>query len=552
MDKAALAGLLNDPLFSTYSAKIVATPVGVKGEEAGEGRKRRADFDAPSPVKPRSSSSSRFGLGGSAGGDRKGASPNSPYATRGDRGVVELSFHGELPAALAPEEKASKPENEDEDDAAVHGVEILGRSRVRLPFRYMFDDQDGKLERVLDTAMTDFHGRVEALLEQRNAAAAPEADGARTVEILSPVTHVGQDEITVFGRLVRLVDTLFLEGDSVVSSGSRVRLDLSRLANFTFFPGQLVCLRGTHSNGDAFVAREVLPESLPPRLAPPCDAAAGLSIIAAAGPFTLADDLSAQPLSDLLDVVRQRQPDVLVLMGPFVDAGHPLIFKGDTGGAPFEDLFLRQIDMIADALRPLHTRCVIVPASTDAFHVPIFPQPPFPPPKEPLGLRPDQLIFAPNPATFRVGSIVVGASSQDVLQQLAAQAISSGGGDRISRLATALLHQRSYFPLCPAQARVDASDGSGSLKLGVRREGPVDLTLADHFAMEVCPDILLLPSRLARFCSLLAGEVVCVNPGPLCKPSAGGAFASITVHAPAAGQAAGGIQARTRVDITKV
>jgi hypothetical protein len=46
-------------------------------------------------------------------------------------------------------------------------------------------------------------------------------------------------------------------------------------------------------------------------------------VAVAAGPFTTTDDLSYEPLSALLAALGSCPPDVLLLLGPFVDAEHP-------------------------------------------------------------------------------------------------------------------------------------------------------------------------------------------------------------------------------------
>lgn len=53
-----------------------------------------------------------------------------------------------------------------------------------------------------------------------------------------------------------------------------------------------------------------------------------LSIFAAAGPFTTTESLVYEPLNDLLGAVRATRPDVVVLVGPFVDAEHPQVCRG--------------------------------------------------------------------------------------------------------------------------------------------------------------------------------------------------------------------------------
>ena len=56
-----------------------------------------------------------------------------------------------------------------------------------------------------------------------------------------------------------------------------------------------------------------------------------------------------------LQKVRDEHPDVLVLLGPFVDTKHPLIEKGDTGDMTLEQLFQSQISHISKNV-PDYTR----------------------------------------------------------------------------------------------------------------------------------------------------------------------------------------------------
>lgn len=67
-----------------------------------------------------------------------------------------------------------------------------------------------------------------------------------------------------------------------------------------------------------------------------------MSLVIAVGPFTISEDLEYAPLAALLAVCRQRKPDVLVLLGPFVDAEHPLLALGNVD-LTFEDIFEFQV-----------------------------------------------------------------------------------------------------------------------------------------------------------------------------------------------------------------
>jgi DNA polymerase alpha subunit B len=69
-----------------------------------------------------------------------------------------------------------------------------------------------------------------------------------------------------------------------------------------------------------------------------------LRIVTACGPFTTSNNVAYLPLNDLLQVVIDQKPDVLMLVGPFVDASHPQFAQGnveyDGMMVSFEDLFI--------------------------------------------------------------------------------------------------------------------------------------------------------------------------------------------------------------------
>ena len=68
------------------------------------------------------------------------------------------------------------------------------------------------------------------------------------------------------------------------------------------------------------------------------DEAQPLSVVIASGPFTLPEDLSFEPLKELIQFCAQHRPNLLLLLGPFVDVDHPLIQSGMVDES-FEDIF---------------------------------------------------------------------------------------------------------------------------------------------------------------------------------------------------------------------
>ena len=61
-------------------------------------------------------------------------------------------------------------------------------------------------------------------------------------------------------------------------------------------------------------------------------------IMSAAEPFTTSDNLQYEPLNDFLDIVVRESPDIVILMGPFVDNRHRMM-NPSTLPVPYEDIF---------------------------------------------------------------------------------------------------------------------------------------------------------------------------------------------------------------------
>ena len=175
-----------------------------------------------------------------------------------------------------------------------------------------------------------------------------------------PVAMAAQESCLFVGRVCcdseggRLnPQSLLLEGSMRRSQGARVRLDVGKCPSFRLFPGQVVALRGTNPSGHCVVASQVLAGLAQPlprsSLATLAGHAAvtgrgGQSVVVAAGPFTSSEDLEYAPLGALLHYCAQPQqrPDLLLLVGPFVDAEHPLV-RGGLVEEAFEDIYAARV-----------------------------------------------------------------------------------------------------------------------------------------------------------------------------------------------------------------
>ncbi|XP_077227230.1 DNA polymerase alpha 2 [Tasmannia lanceolata] len=342
--------------------------------------------------------------------------------------------------------------------------------------------------------------------------------------------------------------SILIQGSVEHCGGQRVRLDLHKLDYFSLFPGQVIGIVGHNPSGHYLIASEVIDclplsispdESLPPakkqamdqefQPASPSNTSRELSLVIAAGPFTTTDNLLFEPLIELLAYASRKQPQLLIMLGPFLDSEHPEIKKG-TVNRSFDEIFrievLRRLQDYAEYMGS-SARVVLLPSTRDANHDFVFPQPAFDiHPSEDLK---HQITCLANPGIFNVNEVIVGCCTVDILKQLSSEEIwrmpaDKPSSDRMGRLATHLLSQRSFYPLYPPS-------------IGV----PLDLSLApEALQISSIPNILILPSDLAPFMKVLSlGEpndvtgsksCLCVNPGRLAKGIGGGTFVELKYH----------------------
>jgi len=352
--------------------------------------------------------------------------------------------------------------------------------------------------------------------------------------------------------------SVLLEGTAAHSEGQRVRLELRALPSFALFPGQAVQVEGANPSGYCLVADRLVAGA--PGRRPPAPPPAPLQLLVAAGPFSGPADGDCAPLDALLNYALRARPDVLLLCGPFVDAEAPFV-RNCVGEATFEQQFEDGVctRLARFAAAQPATRLVLQPSPRDAHADQAFPQRPLELPAA-CGAA---FSSAPNPARLTLdGRLQLAACSADVLKALSGAEASRAGpteGDRIARLASHLLGQRSLYPLFPAPPGLNLDCGRAAAAL----------------ALPAPPHLLILPSDLAPFAKVLAPalavssapkaeaaegdtpmeeppgaedaqDTVCVNPGRLAR----GTCALIRILRPA--DSAAVFSASVRVDLVRL
>ncbi|KAF9142699.1 DNA-directed DNA polymerase alpha subunit pol12 [Mortierella sp. GBA39] len=387
------------------------------------------------------------------------------------------------------------------------------------PFRYMFDK------------ITD---RGEALDDRIDAFADIYRKSYPDTEFRNPA-YPSQSVVTVVGRICSDANegkaneqSLLLETSRSFGSGARVKLDIMEVPGYSFFPGQIVVLSGLNSYGSVFAVTRVheLP-AIEMAGASPADledfqykkmAGQPMKMIVAAGPYTLSDNLLFEPFAALMEHVSTERPDILLLMGPFVSSTHPLIVSGDIDMMP-EAYFAKYISALLAKHQdrcPKEMQILLVPSLQDVIHETlVLPQPGFEHPRA-LGL-PAGTYCLPNPAQFTINEMVFAVNTADILMHLNGDEIARNPDrtDRMSRLSKYIVEQRNLHPVYPGLA----SDPDSA----------VDSNQFDLLDLKVCPDVLILPSKLKHFAKTV-DNVIVVNPNQLSKMQSGGTFAKLTIH----------------------
>lgn len=389
---------------------------------------------------------------------------------------------------------------------------------------------------------------------------------------------ISQEDIIAVGRITPdsaalddplNKDSLCLEPSRAMGIGQRVKLNLSHIKDYLFFPGQIVALKGRNANGSFFTVNEVIAT---PLLGAPTsteeeireyDTALGgkeLKLVVVLGPYTTNDSLDYTVLSDLVEKINNEiNPHTVIMFGPFLDYSHPKIVDGSVDEVidgllgnkirvkTLNDVFKFVVAPILKNINP-QTQVILVPSTRDVMSThPSYPQDAFD--RKELGLPKNFKCF-PNPASFSVNECLFGVSNNDIFKDL--KDVAEGGANsenRFDRVAKYVLEQRRYYPQFPGSVShqkvklISPPPESADSKISemehkaaprafeIQQVGGSDLNVPylglSEFT-DATPDMLIIPSQLKLFARVVQNVVV-LNPGSLMKGKRSGSYAIVTI-----------------------
>lgn len=344
--------------------------------------------------------------------------------------------------------------------------------------------------------------------------------------------------------------SLYLETSRLGGIGQRVPLDLSNLQEYSFFPGQIVGLKGRNPTGRAFLVHEVLTL---PELGTPVTHVAELQdikeasngesqkLVIACGPFSNHHNLNFTKLENFVQHLNNVvKPHVAVIFGPLLDITNAAVASGEVEvpGLPSNQQPRDLDELLRATVTPIlkkidsNIQVILVPSLRDAVNKHTsYPQSAFD--RKKLGLPKNFKCF-PNPSTFSINEVVISASNADLFKDLKDVYKSNVSpeksllfSNRFERIANHVFEQRRFYPIFPGSVKrqavtkeekdkaVGLTDGAAAEDLVETHVGGSSLEVPYLGLAEIgdsLPDVMVIPSELKFFAKVIKGVIV-INPG---------------------------------------
>lgn len=374
-------------------------------------------------------------------------------------------------------------------------------------------------------------------------------------------TIQSQSEIITVGRIVSdsptsegilNIDSLALETSRSAGIGRRVRLNLEKIKEASFFPGQLVSFRGKNANGEYFMVEEILQL---PYLNSPVSTSTELhdyqqvlnhksmKVVVTSGPYTATNNFDFSNLSAFVERLNTEiKPHSVIMFGPFIDITHPMVASGTLPEFPNLKIQPRTLDevftkVMAPILKNIDSRIqvILIPSTKDALskHA-AYPQDSL---DRKLLQLPKNFKCFTNPSTFQLNEIFFGCSNVDIFKDL--KEVTKGGNttlrNRFDRVSEHVLQQRRFYPVFPGgikKRKVKNSEGHDVFEHISGADLEVPYLGLTEFVGNFIPDIIIIPSELYHFARVVQ-NVVMINPGMFVRPNGGrGTFAQFSIESP--------------------
>ena len=471
--------------------------------------------------------------------------PTSTYYNRTRRNEIVDSFNNDAKDIKSIYEIKDQRLELSEFDVANRIVikDLTKKLNIKHNFRYMYEEDDVKRDAINDKCekMLDY---MSIYLQNVNDEKQQNNQEVNIDEEIVSLHASNQDSQLFGGRIISLDDeklnqhnNIGLEGDLSRSQGHQVKLKTGVLKKYELFPGQIVIGRGVNSYGNSIVVDEIL--KIPELPKYELDQALyqsynqkllkiPITMMIACGPFTPSSKdidygTSYCGLHDFIQLVNMNKPDIITLMGPFVDDRHPLLTPKSAA------LTARQrfAELINDILRLtkelIHLKILIVPSLHDLNSIPTYPQIPFELNINELhqDVQEDmsKLYFISNPSIIQINDITIAFNNIDVLKsltknELAINRTKEKSENRIIRLATHLLQQQSLYPV-----------------LAPKLDGiTINYKQYHHYQLDFTPDLIICPSDVIKNIVAKVGQdSIFINPQTLIKYDTGGFYTNVCI-----------------------
>lgn len=239
---------------------------------------------------------------------------------------------------------------------------------------------------------------------------------SQKVERFSAVDVPSQQVVHCIGRISSEGDTKLTPNSTVLigtdsDTMRKVSVNFAKCPSYSVFPGQTVYMTGLNPNGTMLYADHVHAER--DLVIPTFPAVeSSLDVVIAAGPFSAADNLKYAGLEKLLAYCQNNNPDLLILIGPFVDEANTQMEVLNEG---YDVFFEKMVSNVMDRLKEcsVQTKVVLIASQNDLNSSASFPT-------HPLTISENypNLKFLPDPCQFSIDGITFGFTATDILTHL--------------------------------------------------------------------------------------------------------------------------------------